>query len=66
MKQVVFEVADSGHFGFLPLQLSPTLLRGTPILIFFFNLQGRQKRPRNEPSLSTVTEVLQMTQLDYT
>ena len=44
---------------FCQLRLMPTLLRGTPLQ--FHSL--KTKTLRNEPSLSTVTEVLQMTQL---
>jgi len=57
-------MAYGGHFGFLPTTTyAHTFERDTPP-VSFTDLQRRQKTLRNKSSLSTVTEVLQMTQLE--
>jgi len=56
-------MADGGHFGFLPTTNFPHFFQRDTSSNFLLKPSKKTKQLRKEPSLSTVTEVHQMTQL---
>ena len=63
IEKLFFKMAYGGHFGFFPTTTyAHTFERDTPSSFIYWPSK-KTKTLKNEPSLSTVTEVLQMTQL---
>jgi len=63
LKSYFFKMAYSGHFGFLPTTTYPQTFESDTPSSFIHWPSKKTKTLWNEPSLSTVTEVRQMTQL---